>query len=193
MRDDVLSHYETDWRKVAKSLLGPVPGGKPLFYQKHMTHHMLPEIGRDWMRSCRHAFLIRHPARVLASYVEKREAVSLNDIGFLQQAELFDQAANLMGGAPPVIDAEAVLADPRQALTQLCRSLGIGFTEEMLKWQPGPRETDGIWGKYWYDAVNRSSGFAPPRPFPSLHDPKLRAVEEKALPIYERLAAYSAT
>src|SRR5688572_13724509 len=116
MRDAVLAHHETDWRKVAAALAGSAPGGKPLFYQKHMTHHMLPEIGRDWMRACRHAFLIRHPARVLASYAAKREQVELRDIGFVEQEELFEEAASMMGTAPPVIDADCVLAAPRRVL-----------------------------------------------------------------------------
>ena len=191
MREEVLAHHESDWRKAAASLVGPVPGGKAVFYQKHMTHHMLPEIGREWMRACRHAFLIRHPARVLASYAAKREAVTARDIGFVEQAELFERAGEIMGGAPPVIDADALLADPRRVLSRLCAALRVSFDEAMLAWPPGPRETDGIWGRHWYDAVNRSTGFEAPRPMPALADPHLKTLEEEALPIYVRLAAFA--
>jgi hypothetical protein len=193
MRDAVLAYHEADWRKVAAALTGPSPGGKPLFYQKHMTHHMLPEIGRDWMRVCRHAFLIRQPARVLASYAAKREAVGLADIGFVQQAELFDEAAGLAGKAPPVVDADALLADPARLLASLCGALGVDFADEMLAWPPGPRDTDGIWGVHWYDAVNRSTGFGPPAPAPRLDDPFLARIEEQALPLYSRLARFAIT
>src|SRR5688500_10317380 len=134
LRDEILRRHETDWRQVAQILAGPAPDAKPIFYQKHMTHHMLPEIGRDWMRACRHAFLIRHPARVLASYAAKRERVEFRDIGFQPQAELFDEAAGFLGGPPPVLDAEALLADPRAALGRLCAALGIPFAPEMLSW-----------------------------------------------------------
>jgi hypothetical protein len=189
MRDEILKHQETDWRKVDAELAGPPPGGKRLWYQKHMTHHMLPEIGRNFMRACRHVFLIRHPARVLSSYAKKREAVELDDIGFRQQEQLFNEAASIMGEAPPVVDADAILAEPRQMLELLCTALKIPFSEAMLTWPKGPRESDGIWAPHWYDAVKRSTGFEPPRPRPRLSDDRLRKLEEKALPIYDRLAA----
>jgi hypothetical protein len=188
MRKDILKTHETDWRKVAEDLVGAAPAGKPIYYQKHMTHHMLPEIGRGWMRACRHAFLIRHPARVLASYAAKREAVEFSDIGFLEQAQLFDEAAAIAGEAPPVVDADALLADPPSVLKRLCASLKIPFSERMLNWPPGLRETDGVWAAHWYDAVSKSTGFSPARPLPKLGDPLLRRLEEQALPLYRRLA-----
>jgi hypothetical protein len=190
MRKEVIRRHEADWRKVAAALAGPAPGGEPLFYQKHMTHHMLPEIGRDWMRACRHAFLIRHPARVLASYAAKREVVELADIGFVQQAELFDRAAELAGDVPPVIDADDVLANPSHVLTGLCAALGIPFDEAMLAWPPGPRPTDGAWASHWYDAVSRSTGFGSAGPMPTLADPHLMRITDEAMPAYERLAAF---
>jgi hypothetical protein len=150
---------------------------------------MLPEIGRGWMRACRHAFLIRHPARVLQSYAAKRESVEFADIGFAEQAELFDESAAIAGSAPPVIDADALLADPRRVLAGLCAALSIPFSERMLRWPPGPRETDGVWAPHWYDAVKRSTGFGPAAPMPELSEPHLLRLKERALPIYERLAA----
>ena len=191
MRDEILRHHERDWRKVDEALAGPPPDGKRLWYQKHMTHHMLPEIGRGFMRACRHAFLIRHPARVLSSYAKKREAVELEDIGFRQQEVLFDEAAAIAGAAPPVIDSDAILADPKRMLGLLCAALKIPFSEAMLAWPPGPRASDGIWAPHWYDAVNRSTGFEPPRPRPQLADANLRKLEEKAQPIYDRLSSHA--
>jgi hypothetical protein len=191
MREEILRHHESDWRTVAGFVAGPAPGGKAIFYQKHMTHHMLPEIGRDWMRFCRHAFLIRHPARVLASYAAKREAVELADIGFVQQAELFEAAADFGEHAPPVIDADALLANPRAVLSALCQALNVAFDPAMLAWAAGPRDTDGVWAPHWYEAVNRSTGFGPPQPARPLADRRLREIERQALPIYERLAEYA--
>jgi hypothetical protein len=191
MSEEIIRHHESDWRRVAETIAGSPPGGRKFWYQKHMTHHMLPVIGREWMRSCRHAFLIRHPARVLASYAAKREEVKLGDIGFLEQEALFEEAASMTGKAPPVIDADALLADPRRVLRALCVALEIPFDDAMLAWPAGPRSTDGIWASHWYDAVDRSTGFAPPRPAPALENPHLRKLEEQANPIYERLARYA--
>jgi hypothetical protein len=193
MRAEILAHHETDWRTVAAELAGPAPGGKAVFYQKHMTHHMLPAIGRDFMRACRNVFLIRRPARVLASYARKREAVGFEDLGFAEQDLLFTEAAGIEGAAPPVIDADALLARPEPVLRGLCERLGIGFTPAMLAWPKGRRATDGIWASHWYDAVERSEGFGAPSPEPTLDDDGLRRIAERAEPLYRRLAAHAIT
>src|SRR3954466_8781105 len=52
MRDEILRHHENDGSKVDSALAGAAPGGKKIWYQKHMTHHMLPQIGRGFMRFC---------------------------------------------------------------------------------------------------------------------------------------------
>src|SRR5436305_8445081 len=162
LRKESLASQPTEWREVVKTILGPVPGGRAILYQKHMTHHMLPQFGREWTREMRNAFLIRAPEDVLASYVEKRSEVALQDIGFMQQREIFDHEADRLGRAPPVIDAADVLRDPAGTLSSLCRALDIPFTERMLSWPAGPRATDGVWAPAWYDAVERSTSFSPP-------------------------------
>jgi hypothetical protein len=189
LREESLNSQSPDWREVVEIILGPVPDNRPIFYQKHMTHHMLPELERGWIAQCRNSFLIRAPEDVLASYTEKRSDVTLDDIGFVQQAEIFDIEAQRLGFAPPVIDAADVLADPRGTLSALCRALVIPFTEDMLHWPPGRRETDGAWAPAWYDAVERSTGFAAPRvpvPFDVLRD-DLKPIALAARPCYEQL------
>ena len=192
MRDEVLKAQPTDWREVEQVLLGPVPDGREVFYQKHMTHHMLEVIGRDWMSECRNAFLIRPPEQVLASYAAKRQSVTMQEIGFVQQAELFDRVADRLGAAPPVVEAQDVLADPRGTLGALCAALDIPFCDEMLSWPTGRRATDGVWAPVWYDAVERSTGFSAPRPGATLDDldDRLKPLAEEARPHYERLAAH---
>lgn len=192
LRDEVLKSQPTDWRQVAASLLGPVPQNRAIFYQKHMTHHMLPQFDRDWMQHAANAFLIRDPSQVLASYVKSRETVTLADIGFVQQAELFDRAYETLGRAPPVIDAADLRANPEQTLRALCAALAIPFTPAMLHWPPGPRATDGVWAPAWYASVERSTGFArdaPSNPAPNL-PPPLRAVADEAEPYYQKLHAH---
>jgi hypothetical protein len=192
LREESLAAQPTDRREVVDTILGPVPGGCPIFYQKHMTHHMLPPFGRDWIAQCRSAFLIRAPEDVLASYTEKRSEVALEDIGFVQQREIFEREADRLGRALPVVDAADVLANPRAALSALCHALDISFTDRMLHWPPGRRETDGVWAPAWYDAVERSTGFAAPKPSVRLEDLRddLKPIALAARPHYERLAAY---
>src|SRR5215469_12894210 len=120
-RTEVIAAGETDWRKVAALLTGPVPDGKPIFYQKHMTHHLLPVIQRGWLGELTHVFLIRDPREVLASYVKSRPTVTIDDIGVVQQLEIFEYLRSLAPGRGlPVIDAGAFLAAPEAQLRALC-------------------------------------------------------------------------
>jgi hypothetical protein len=189
LRNETLAAHESDWHKVVDILTGPVPGGRAIFYQKHMTHHMLPEIGRDWMSACRNVFLIRAPEAVLASYSAKRPQFLPADIGYETQREFFDREAERTGRAPPVIDAEDVLRNPRAVLGALCAALGIPFSERMLHWPAGPRATDGAWAPAWYDSVERSTGFAQPRTYPPIAR-ELMTIADAVRPHYEYLAKY---
>jgi hypothetical protein len=187
MRAEVLASQPQDWRAVAKGLAGDDPA--PVFYQKHMTHHMLPDFGLDWMAACANAFLIRDPAAVLASYVKARAEVTLADIGVVRQRELFDREADRLGRAPPVVEGAEVLADPPGVLKALCEALGVPFREEMLAWPAGRRDSDGVWAPAWYGAVERSTGFAAPERAPAapLTD-DLARIADQARPHYEALA-----
>jgi hypothetical protein len=191
MREEVLASQPTDWRDVVPALLGPAPGGRAIFYQKQMCHHMLERFGRDWIAQCRNAFLIRSPERVLASYSAKRQDVTLAEIGFVQQRELFEREADRLGQAPPVIEAEDVQASPGKTLAALCAALDIPFAENMLHWPAGRRATDGVWAPVWYDAVERSTGFVSPRADarPDSLSDDLKVIADAARPHYERLAS----
>jgi hypothetical protein len=189
MRDAVLASQPTDWRVVADSLVEDEPA--PVFYQKHMTHHMLPGFGLDWSGKCLNSFLIREPEQVLASYVAKRAEVTLEDIGVVRQRELFDREADRLGKAPPVVRGADVLADPEGVLRRLCEALGVHFDDAMLSWPAGRRDTDGVWAPAWYEAVERSTGFETPerKAAPALTD-ELQRIADAARPHYEALAAY---
>ena len=190
-RDDVIAAGDTDWRRVVRGLVGAVPGDRPLWYQKHMAHHLLPGMGIDWVHALRNVFLIRDPARVVASYVKSRATVAPPDIGLLQQLELFEALADRQGEAPTVIDSEAFLGAPEPHLRALCTQLGVAFTERMLSWPPGPRPSDGVWAPHWYDAVWRSTGFEPPRASrPALEGAAMR-VAEACRPAYDRLKLHA--
>lgn len=188
MRDEVLAAQPTDWRAVAKGL---ATAGGDLVYEKHMAHHMLPGFGLDWVRDCRNAFLIRDPAEVLASYVAKRGEVTLDDIGVVQQRAIFEREADRLGKAPPVVRGADVTANPRGTLGRLCAALDLAFSEAMLNWPAGPRESDGVWAPAWYDSVWRSTGFSTPErtAYPLLPD-DLRRIADEARPHYEAMLAH---
>lgn len=189
MASQIIAAGETDPARVAAACLGPVPDGKSIHYQKHMTLHMIPAFDRGFLRGLTNVFLIRHPARVIASYSRKRESPTLADIGFVQQAELFDQVAGFTGAQPLVIDSADIRANPLEKLQKLCAALGIPFTERMLHWPAGPKPFDGVWAPHWYNAVHASTGIDEPEgPLPQLSERDM-ALADQAMPYYERLAA----
>ncbi len=173
--EEVMAHHPTDWRGVTDWLVGPVPEGRQVFYQKHMAHHLLADIERDWLDRLQHCFLIRDPREMLTSLIKHLPEPTLEDTGLPQQRELFQRMREKTGAAPPVIDARDVLENPEGMLRSLCRHLGVEFLPSMLSWPAGGRETDGIWAKHWYEAVNRSTGFHPYRP----KDEKVPAAMQK--------------
>ena len=189
----IIARHDADWRSVAGWLTGPVPDGRRVFYQKHMAHHLLPEIGREWLEGLSHAFLIRRPAAMLASLVQVIPSPRLVDTGLPQQVELFERLLERDGVPPPVIDSDDLLADPAGVLARLCERLGLPFAAEMLAWEPGPRPTDGCWAPHWYASVEASTGFHPYAPsrkhLPASLEPLAEACEE----LYERLAAHRLT
>jgi len=159
MRDQVLAAQAQDPVVVARRLMGAVPGGRAHVYQKHMVHHMLPGFMPDWPADTRHVFLIRHPARVAASYASKREAPTLADLGFADQLRLFE-ALHALGPAPLVIDSATIRENPQATLAGLCQDLGLSFDPAMLVWPAGGHPDDGVWAPHWYGAVHRSTGFS---------------------------------
>ncbi|NOT89269.1 MAG: HAD family hydrolase [Lysobacter sp.] len=192
-RDEVIAAGDTDWRRVADALLGPVPGGKAIWYQKHMNHHLLADMETDWVLKLRNVLLIRDPAEVVASYIKSRATVTPDDIGLPQQGRLFDLLCDALGEAPIVIDAGGFLRAPEAHLRALCDRLGIAFTPRMLSWPAGPRDSDGVWAPYWYDAVWRSTGFEPWRPREETLTGDALATADICRPIYERLHGYRMT
>jgi hypothetical protein len=188
-RDEILAAHDSDWRNVAATLVGPVPGGRAVWYQKHMAHHLLPTIGRDWLDALTHAFLIREPDEMVASLLRTYPDAGLADTGLPQQCELFDRVAQRLGRPPPVVLASDVLKDPRAQLRALCDALGIPYLPAMLAWPAGRRATDGAWAPHWYAAVEASTGFEPYRRRHVELTPDQERLVDECRPWYEKLFA----
>jgi hypothetical protein len=188
-REQVIGAGDTDWRRVATRLTTPPPAGAALMYQKHMTHHLLPHIGRDWLAQLTHVFLIRDPRRVLVSYIKSRPNAVAADIGVLQQREIFEYVSRSGASAPAVIDAGEFLRAPEAQLRALCGLLGIDFTPRMLHWRAGPRPSDGVWAPYWYQQVYRSTGFESPSEADIEVPEQFHNVIAQVMPSFEELFA----
>jgi Sulfotransferase domain len=185
---EIIASGETDWRKVVAHLTQePVRTGKRIFFQKQMTHHLLPEIDVEWIVDLTNCFLIRDPREVILSYIKKNPEPALEDLGFIQQCEIFDFIRERTGSIPPVVDAKDVLENPERTLRLLCDAIGVKFDPAMLSWPAGLRETDGIWAKYWYDDVIRSTSFQPYKPKEGNVPDDLRKIYERCRECYEHL------
>lgn len=169
MAAETIADMDCDWESVLRTQSGPVPGNKPVWYQKHMPHHMIGPVEILDMPDHTHAFLIRAPERVVASYRNKNELRSPEMLGFAQVRAYFEREAHRSGKTPPVVDSDAILANPARQLEELCIAIGISWDPAMLGWAKGPHPDDGIWGAHWYDKVNASTGFgATPAAMPLL-------------------------
>jgi len=183
-----LASHETDWRKAVGSLLGPLPHGKAIFYQKHMAHHLLPEVETEWVATLRNGFLIRDPRYVLNSLERLLAEPTVADVGLPQQVRLYESLA-ASGQSPPIVDADDLLAAPERILRLLCDALGVGFLPQMLRWEPGPRETDGAWGPYWYGNLYASTGFERSSQAQTALPDRLQATYRECEPLYAWLYA----
>lgn len=184
MAAEIIAAHDADPTSVAARCLGPIPGGKPHFYMKHMPHHMVPGFPLDWAASCVNVHLIRHPARVIASYGAKRDEMTLEDLGFPQQADLFARLGGL------VVDSADIRANPEAMLGRLCAEISLPFDPSMLRWPAGGRSEDGVWARHWYGAVHRSTGFAGPEgPLPDIPTGR-EALYSEALTLYREMQTH---
>ncbi len=163
-RELVLADQERDWRRVVEWLTGPIPEGNTVWYQKHMAHHLTPDVERDWIHQLSNCFLIREPREMITSYIKIVPDPTPYDLALPQQVELFEAIRSTEGKAPPVIDSRDVLEDPERILTLLCHELGVDYDAAMLEWPKGLRPTDGVWAPHWYAAVAETTTFGPYRP-----------------------------
>ena len=165
-----------------------------LQYEKHMTHHMPQGSDLSWAVEAKHVFLIRSPARVIASYRQKMPSVTSEDIGIVRQRELFDEISTMLGERPPVIDSVDVLANPEGVLRKLCHVLGVEWIEgSMTKWTAGRRASDGVWASHWYGAVETSTGFAKPAAEVPVVGPADRSLVSEMQEHYEAMAEFKLT
>jgi len=188
-REAILKSQPTHWETVAEQLSGPIPSDKAIFYQKHMAHHLLPDVSRAWLMgdSFRHAFLIREPRAMLTSLAKVIPNPRVEDTGLPQQVELFESLRERSGESPSVIDSRHVLENPEGMLRGLCSTLKVPFDSAMLAWEEGPRETDGVWATNWYANVEKTTGFGTPRIEQADLPPQLEGVLEECASFYDQL------
>ena len=147
MKDEIIDFYPTKENEVIKSIL---ENKKGIYYQKHMTHHILDKTNIEWLKKGTNCFLIRHPSKVINSYIKKNTLQSITDIGFDQMFRLFKYVNKNISKEIIVINSDTLLENPELYLKKLCQNLNIDFSTKMLKWPKGKTNDFGIWYKHWY-------------------------------------------
>ncbi len=186
-KEKVISEGELDVGKISHGLTNEESSGCSIYYQKHITHHLLDSIDRSWMKSVKNCFLIRDPKDMILSYSKVHSDLNMHLLGIKEQNEIFDYVRDLTGEIPPVIDARDVLTNPRDLLGKFCDKIGVIFSEEMLSWPKGARDTDGNWGKYWYKNVVNSTGFINYTPKTEKIPAKYEELYSECCLLYEKL------
>ncbi len=187
LKEEVIEAGETNWEKTADYLTGSIPQGKPIWYQKHMAQHILPGTNLEWIHLVKNCLLIRDPAKVVISYAKKFEITSTEQLGYPQQLLLFEKITGDSGIPPLIVDSADILRNPRKTLKEFCRQIGISFSEKMLTWRAGKRNTDGVWGKHWYRNVEKSTGFQPFRNSEEKVPDKYKKIYLESLKYYQQL------
>ena len=179
-RDEIIAAGPADFdTAIARCLDAPIE--RSVSYQKHMAHHLLPDVDRSWLDGIRHALLLRDPRRVLASYTRVRGDVTLDDLGIPQQVELAERCE-------VIIDADDFLTDPTAYQREICRCFDVEFDPAMMRWPAGSRDSDGVWASHWYAAVEASTEFGPPPTSgPPAVDERLAPIADEALELYATL------
>lgn len=160
MAEAVIASQSTNWQGVTHELTLHAKAGYRIYYQKHISTHLLQHMDLQWCKLLINCLLIREPEKVVASYARKRVNLQARDLGYDQLLQVYEYLRTL-GQTPIVIDTDRFLQDPQTQLETWCARLDIPFDNAMLNWPPGTRNTDGVWAAHWYDAVEKSTGFAP--------------------------------
>ena len=184
-RNEVMASMNCDGDAVMAELLQwPAADSVNILFLKQMAHHLV-DIDREFLNKTENILLIRDPAEMLQSLTLQLPHAVLADSGLSIQWQLYLELVE-NGQRPVIIDSRELLLDPAGILARLCQNLGIEFDTVMLSWPPGRRTEDGVWEKYWYQAVHESTSFAPYESKPPCPE-ALRNLLDECQPYYDLL------
>jgi hypothetical protein len=160
---------------------------KPVLFFKNMTHHLLPNLDKEFMKSMVNVILTRDPVEMLPSFAEVIDNPSMRDVGYKMHLEIVEHLQK-MDLPVIVVDSKSILLNPEKQLKKLCDAIGIPFDSAMLKWQKGPIAEDGVWAQYWYKNIHKSTSFMPYKPKTKSFPEKLKPLLAECQPYYDQLS-----
>lgn len=155
-REDIIANMDTDGENIiSEIILGDYKCD--ILFIKQMSHHLI-ELDESFLEKVINVLLIRNPSQLISSLAQVLNNIEMKDTGIKKQYEIYKKLISL-DQKPIVIDSGEILKDPESSLSLLCESTGIPFDKKMLRWNAGKRKEDGIWAKYWYENVHKSTCF----------------------------------
>lgn len=183
-REETMAMWPTNSR-AAIAQIGEKQEHCSTLYLKNMAHHMVDEPW-DWAANAVHVFWIRHPRKVVQSFTKVISDITVDDIGLVQEWEVWQKIQNFKG-AKVIVDSDEMLEDPGRTMPQVCQALGLDWDEAMLSWPSGAKDYDGPWWPHWYSAVHASTGFGPGKEMPEPLADRHEKVVEQAVDAYKNL------
>lgn len=169
----------------------------PLFF-KDTTDESYPGVLADERflgRDAVHTFLIRHPARTIASYQAINPGVRNHQIGFESLYAIHEAVTAATGRRPLVLDGDDFAARPEATMAAYCAEVGIPCDLDALSWQRGERSEWAPSARWHRDASESSGVHARTNDYGmdiAAH-PVLGVYLRHHLPFYEKLRAQART
>ena len=187
-RDEIINEMNTDGKTVIRNM-ATQNFNQPVVFFKGMAHHIFG-FEYEHLLAFTNIIYIRNPYQTIASFAKVVDNPTIETIGILPQIRIF-QFLKEKGKIPIILDSGKLLENPPVILEKLCNKLEIPFEENMLSWKAGARPEDGIWAKYWYANVHKSTGFVKQKTSSRVLPKRLEPLYKACLPYYEELLEYA--
>ena len=163
-------------------------------FSKDFAHYISHLWTDEFLEPFNHSFLIRDPAKTITSMYKHWPDVTMTELGFVEQRELFDRLADQIGKVPPLIDSDDLLEDPHTIVRLWSEAVGIPFLEESLSWEPGARDEVSWWdGGSFHENLRNCDGLKPQvRRYVDISEvsDRVKEIYEQVLPHYEHMKQY---
>ena len=190
LADKIIQSYPASFNEILENISSKALDQKPIFYQKHMAHHLVNIKNFNFVDRFENCILIRNPKRVIASYTLKNNLINAKELGYHQQNEiisyLIQQKRKVI-----VIDAQSLLQDPKKILKKWCDKINLSFDVKMLKWKKGIYSTDGLWANYWYNSVANTTSFDKKISQNPIIDKKYIEIYDECMFLYDKMLKMS--
>ena len=197
-------HYYYGPRRRSSRFMDELPGSSPAeilhelesaarerpVFVKDMAYQAIDVLDADLLQRFRNCFLVRDPAATLPSLADLWPDFTNEEAGWGALAHAADLVTDI-GQPLAVVEAAELCRDPVTVVSAWCHAMNLPFVAEALTWEPGMRGEWDLWQE-WHSTTARATGFRdlgePPAP-PTPDQPRVYDAYQRALPVYERLAA----